>query len=94
MINTIDLTSIKLSEEALRKQNEVLKQIAFLQSHIVRSPLTNIQGILMLIDENAMSEENRYYFRLLKQAAGKLDEIVIEIVEKAIFIKRQTMAEL
>ncbi len=94
MVNTIDLTSIKNSEEALRKQNEVLKQIAFLQSHIVRSPLTNIQGILMLIDEDAMTEENRYYFRLLKQAAGKLDEIVIEIVEKAIFIKRQTMAEL
>jgi PAS domain S-box-containing protein len=90
MISTIDITGIKFSEDALRKQNDTLKQIAFLQSHIVRSPLTNIQGILYLLNEDGMDEENRFYFRLLKQAAEKLDEIVKEIVDKAILIKRQT----
>ena len=93
MVSTIDITGIKYSEEALRKQNDVLKQIAFLQSHIVRSPLTNIQGILLLLDEGGMTEENLNYFKLLKQAAGKLDDVIKEIVEKAIFIKRQTMDE-
>jgi len=92
-VSTIDISNLKHSEDSLRKQNDVLKQIAFLQSHIVRSPLTNIQGILLLLDEGGMSEENLAYFRLLKQAAGKLDDVIKEIVEKAIFIKRQTTDE-
>jgi PAS domain S-box-containing protein len=90
LVNTIDITAIKISEEALRKQNEELKQIAFLQSHIVRSPLTNIEGIIYLIDEEKLTEEHRYYFSLLKQAAGKLDDILKEIVERAVAIRRHT----
>jgi PAS domain S-box-containing protein len=93
MLSTIDITVIKHSEDALRKQNEELKQIAFLQSHIVRSPLTNIQGILYLINEGALDDENRYYFQLLKQAAEKLDDIIKEIVDRAVFVRRQTMDE-
>lgn len=91
MVNTIDITGIKNSEDALRKQNDELKQIAFLQSHIVRSPLTNIEGILYLINEEELTGENRYYFQLLKQATEKLDEIIKDIVERAILVKRQTM---
>jgi PAS domain S-box-containing protein len=89
MVNTIDITGIKYSEDILRRQNDTLKQIAFLQSHIVRSPLTNIQGILYLINEEELNEESRYYFQLLKQAAGKLDDIIKEIVERAVVIRHQ-----
>ena len=89
MVNTIDITGIKYSEDVLRRQNDTLKQIAFLQSHIVRSPLTNIQGILYLISEEELNEESRYYFQLLKQAAGKLDDIIKEIVERAVVIRHQ-----
>ncbi len=90
MVNTTDITKSKETEEALRKQNEELKQIAFLQSHIVRSPLTNIQGIIALIEEETLSEENLYYMGLLKQATDKLDSIIKEIVDRAVAIRHQT----
>lgn len=91
MLNTIDITGIKNSQDALRKQNDELKQIAFLQSHIVRSPLTNIEGILYLINEEELTGENLYYFQLLRQATQKLDEIIKDIVERAILVRHQTM---
>jgi len=87
LVNTIDITSIKEKEEALRKQNEELKQIAFLQSHIVRSPLTNIQGIIALMQEGELNEEQMLYFGMLKQAADKLDEILKEIVARALIVR-------
>jgi PAS domain S-box-containing protein len=90
MINTIDITAIKESENALREQNEELKQIAFLQSHIVRSPLTNVQGILNLMEENPLSEEQRLYLNLMKQATNKLDTIIKEIVDRAVVVRKKT----
>ncbi len=91
MMSTIDITNIKATGEALRKQNDELKQIAFLQSHIVRSPLTNIQGIIALIDEDQLTAEHRFYMGLLKQATDKLDAIIKEIVDRAVVVRRQTM---
>jgi PAS domain S-box-containing protein len=87
MVNTIDITSTKEKEDALRKQNQELKQIAFLQSHIVRSPLTNIQGIIALMEEGELNDEQALYFSMLKQAAGTLDEILKEIVERAVVVR-------
>lgn len=90
MLNTIDITSIKESETALREQNEELKQIAFLQSHIVRSPLTNIQGILALMENDELNEAQKFYVNLMKQATGKLDTVIREIVDRAVVVRRKT----
>lgn len=90
LVNTIDITNDKVREEALRSQNEELKQIAFLQSHIVRSPLTNIQGILSLLEGTEFTEQQAFYFNLLKQATVKLDTVVKEIVDRAVAVRQKT----
>jgi len=88
LVNTIDITRDKAKEEALRAQNEELKKIAFLQSHIVRSPLTNIQGIVALMEHGELNEEQTFYLSLLKQATSRLDLVVKEIVDRAVAVKR------
>lgn len=90
LINTIDITNIKTKEAALRVQNDELKQIAFLQSHIVRSPLSNIQGLLALMESDELQGQQAYYLSLLKQAAAKLDIVVNEIVQRAVAVRHNT----
>jgi len=92
MLSLVDFTEIKTYSEKLRVQNEELKQIAHLQSHIVRAPLANIEGILSLVNEQDMSDENRALMQLLKKSALQLDSIVTDIVTKAINVKHATQA--
>lgn len=91
LVNSNDITSAKEKEEVLRAQNNELKQIAFLQSHIVRSPLTNIQGIIALMEDGELNPEQAYYLNLLKQATTRLDSVVKEIVDRAVLVRHHTM---
>lgn len=91
LINTNDITIAKEREETLRAQNIELRQIAFLQSHIVRSPLTNIQGIIALMEEGELNPEQAYYLNLLKQAATKLDGVVKEIVDRSVLVRHRAI---
>lgn len=89
MLCLVDITDLKNYAEKLLAQNKELKQIAQLQSHIVRAPLANIEGLINLLDESNFTEQNREYITLLKESALQLDAIVKEIVERAITVKQQ-----
>lgn len=89
LLNTIDLTNQKKYEQIFADQNKELKEIAFLQSHIVRAPLANIAGLLHLIDEDELGSDNRAYIRLIKESAIKLDTVIKEVVNRAVGIKNE-----
>src|SRR5690606_13439657 len=48
-LSLFDITEIKEAENKILAQNEVLKKIAWTQSHIVRKPLANILAISELV---------------------------------------------
>lgn len=62
-----------------------MKEIAFIQSHIVRAPLANIIGLTELI----LSEEDPVTIKdltsLIREQSDKLDSIVKDIVTKTEF---------
>jgi PAS domain S-box-containing protein len=89
MLCLVDITDMKNYAEKLLAQNKELKKIAQLQSHIVRAPLANMEGLISLLDESNFTAENREYITLLKESALQLDTIVKEIVERAITVKQQ-----
>ena len=82
LLNAVDITNIKRTENLLEEQNKGLKEIAFLQSHVVRSPLANIQHLISLLDKKQLTEENRIIVELLQVSANNLDNAVKHIVEK------------
>ena len=82
LLNAIDITNIKRTERLLEEQNKGLKEIAFLQSHVLRSPLANIQHLISLLDKKSLSEENKLIIDLLQVSATNLDNAVKHIVEK------------
>jgi len=75
-------------------QNKRLKEIAFIQSHILRRPLSNILGVLSLriFTENQSVEAARFY-EILQSEANVMDKIILEIVEKTAMIEKDTNLE-
>jgi PAS domain-containing protein len=88
-ITTTDVTSQKKHEDNIRLQNEKLHKIAFIQSHQVRQPLSNIMGILSFINEEGLSEDDRYLMKILNLSAQQLDSVVRNIVIEAQHIEHE-----
>jgi len=79
LIITTDITEKVSHHIAIKKQNEKLKQIAYMQSHVVRVPLANIMGLTNLIMED-IPEKQKEIFNYLTMAAKQLDDVIRDIV--------------
>lgn len=78
-----DITDRVNYMQAIEIQNQKLKEIAWIQAHMVRAPLTNIMGLVELIDGSPMSTiEMEEIFDRLKLAARSLDLALVEIIKK------------
>jgi|GEM_PF-2200525 len=77
-----DVTERKLGEAQILNQNERLRQIAYMQSHEVRRPLSNIMGLINLIIED--HENNKLaYLKLLAESCEDLDGVIKKVVNKS-----------
>lgn len=63
----------------LEERNEVLEQIAFKQSHIVRAPLARIMGLIDLLKKYP-EENSPDLLGYIKESADELDTIIRDIV--------------
>lgn len=67
--------------DRLKKQHQKLEEIARLQSHTIRRPLTSILGLIDIIDKNNLNKENAKILEYLKESALELDMVIHEIVK-------------
>ncbi len=69
--------------KAIEAQNEKMREISWIQSHVVRAPLARIMGLLpMLKNLNEPGEEREKMFEYLITSANELDELVKSITDK------------
>ena len=74
----------ELQEQKIKGQHANLQQIAFLNAHIVRSPLSNILALTSLIDTEKITDfRNKEMIEHLQTSAQKLDDAIREIVSMA-----------
>lgn len=81
-----DVTTPVKNETLIEDQHEKLKNIAWQQSHELRSPVVNILGCIQLIREskNLLSaEEENILFENIKTELGHLDAIIHKIVSSS-----------
>lgn len=72
----------------IQHQNQILRKIAWSQSHEVRGPLARILGVINLIDTVEINpQELKYLLEELKCSAQEMDEIVHAIVQQSQSIK-------
>ncbi|WP_340152938.1 response regulator [uncultured Marivirga sp.] len=79
-----DVTERNLHIEAVEKQNEILKDIAWTQSHVVRAPLARLMGLVNAMKNERITDSDKeiFYNHILK-SAEELDEIVKSVVSKS-----------
>ncbi|SKB42558.1 sensor histidine kinase [Daejeonella lutea] len=63
----------------LKKQNNVLREVARIESHELRQPVASIMGLMILLKENSIKEEPEY-LELLDKSVNQLDERIRRIV--------------
>lgn len=79
----LDLTETTQLIEEITKQNTILKEIAWQQSHIFRAPLARLKSLLQFLEYeefDTMSREEVY--KKIFSSADELDKVVREIVQK------------
>lgn len=81
IVNDISLQVQQI--EAIERQNEKLREIAFIQSHLIRAPLSRILGLTALLMEDADSPSDRELLGYLDTSAKELDELIRSIVRNS-----------
>jgi len=79
-----DISQLKKQEQNIIKQNTKLKHIAWTQAHDLRAPLSNILGLIEIIEDNCDStEEIKHYLKSLNKTAHELDALLQNIIKQA-----------
>lgn len=78
-----DVTDEQMFIRRIEDKNELLKQIAWSQSHEVRAPLVSLLGLISVINEEEFKDEhNKIIISGLKESALALDDIIKKIVKR------------
>jgi two-component system, sensor histidine kinase and response regulator len=73
----------KKSADALEEQNKKLREISWMQSHVIRAPLAKIIGLIPLInDAKENNAERKKMLNYLLSSANELDEVIGNITDK------------
>lgn len=86
--NASNITREVEKEQAINKRNEVLLQIAHIQSHELRGPVASILGITQMVRDGDYLPD-REVLLLLEKEARSLDNKIHEIVHLANKINRK-----
>lgn len=79
-----DITERKKFIDAIINQNKALKEIAWIQSHVVRAPLARMMGVIHLImDSDVEPQELTKFLKMILDSAFELDNIVRDISDKS-----------
>lgn len=79
-----DVTLLIELQHELEEKLEQLKTISYKNSHLLRSPVASIIGLVNLFEEHAItSDHNRQILHYLKGTITKLDNVIHEINDSA-----------
>lgn len=78
-----DVTKRKAYIKAIEDQNKRFKEIAWIQSHMVRAPLARIMALVDLISNNQSDHDYQEMLGYLSSSAQELDAVIINIADKS-----------
>jgi len=83
LLITVDVTERLNYIASIELQNGKLREIAWLQSHVVRMPLSRMMGIINLIKDDSVNDaEKKELINYVLETAEELDLTIKEIAEK------------
>ncbi len=82
-IYLVGITGKKRAEKRIKRQLEALREIAFMQSHVMRRPVSSILGLISLFEKDKLEGENLELMEYLERATKELDDVIHHIVRQA-----------
>jgi PAS domain S-box-containing protein len=79
-----DMTEQMNFTKAIESQNAKLHEISYIQSHLVRAPLSRIMGLVDIITQNTENAPDPKVLHYLDQSAKEFDGIIKMITNKTI----------
>jgi PAS domain S-box-containing protein len=76
-----DVTERERYLRAVEAQNEKLREISWMQSHVIRAPLSRIMGLMPLLQISATDNEQRQIHDYLVASANELDGVIRSITD-------------
>jgi PAS domain S-box-containing protein len=76
-----DITERVNHLEEIEHQNKKIKEIAYMQAHVIRSPLSNIMALSALIRNEFHQFQDDAHFVNLHTSTQELDRVIHEIIE-------------
>lgn len=77
-----DITAEIAHSAAIEEQHKKLKQIAYMQSHVIRAPLARVLGLVDLLKLEHDYQTHEQLLTHLENSAKELDEMIKEIVKQ------------
>ncbi|CAD5257993.1 MULTISPECIES: PAS domain S-box protein [unclassified Imperialibacter] len=78
-----DVTERTIHLNAIEEQNQRLRDIAWMQSHVVRAPVARIMGLVDLVSSDSSTNEDKTkLLQYIDLSARELDEIIRDITAK------------
>ncbi|AWG21544.1 hypothetical protein FFWV33_08375 [Flavobacterium faecale] len=92
IVSAVDITELQIAKNDLEKVNNELKQFAYLATHDLRAPLTNLIGLTSLFEGDNLTEEDAFIFDKIKQSTTRLNETLDDLI-KLITITKDELEE-
>ncbi|MGM0945361.1 MAG: PAS domain S-box protein [Bacteroidota bacterium] len=85
MVVANDITDKIRHIQTIETQNKTFKEIAWIQSHVVRAPLARMMGLINLLEtmDVELAEENKQIMEYIQKSAEELDQIIRDISKKS-----------
>lgn len=84
LVLATDVTERHAYISAIEKQNQKLRDIAWVQSHVVRAPLARLLGIVQMVqDDGEASPQTMKLLKLITDSAKELDSVIHDVAKKA-----------
>jgi PAS domain S-box-containing protein len=74
---------LRAAEYEIEKRKDVMKEIAFQHSHLIRSPLSNILGLAAILEKMDLDTNIKNICSMIVESSMQLDHIVKEVVRKS-----------
>ena len=89
VILAIDVTERLSYISAIEAQNENLREISWIQSHVVRAPLARIMGLIQIL-KNSEGDEKEMAMEYILLSANELDDTIKDITNKTLLMEQAT----
>jgi len=73
---------LEVAKNEIEEKNNLLEQIVWAQSHVLRRPLANIIGLVNILNKMEIDQNLRNICDMLIQSSEQLDEAIHDIVKK------------